>query len=195
MPQRVALAPASLWRLTDEMLLICSSAEEGRLFEAATALAFFACLRAGEVALPNRDAPPKLRRDAVQVSPTKLRITVAHSKSSAFAPVKINLPRGNAEIEKLVQSLERYSAESRRGGEGAAFFRHTDGRPLTKFQLEVLFRRAATAAQIPPQVSPHSLRISGANYWASTGISFEDLKKVGRWRSSAYKRYLRPTTV
>lgn len=48
----------------------------------------------------------------------------------------------------------------------------------------------ANGPQDHSQWSGHSLRIGGASFQAHAGRSVASLKKLGRWKSSAYKRYI-----
>lgn len=41
----------------------------------------------------------------------------------------------------------------------------------------------------------HSFRIGGATALSMSGYSIDEIKKVGRWKSSAYKSYIKTPSI
>lgn len=89
-----------------------------------------------------------------------------------------------------VKALQEYLANS--GAQVGALFKHMDGSPLTLFQFRAVFSHALVAFGFQPrQFSLHSLRIGAASVDAALGFSGEDIQRICRWRSLAYKDYVR----
>ena len=79
-----------------------------------------------------------------------------------------------------------------RGSEPGYFFQHADKSPLTKYQFWKLTGLALHKVGIPgARFGTHSFRIEATSTAAATGYSAHDIKQLGRWSSSCYKRYIR----
>lgn len=69
-------------------------------------------------------------------------------------------------------------------------FRWADGRVLTRIEVQNVLQKVATAVGLPGnRFMSHSLRIGGASALYQTN-SIEAVKRMGRWQSSAVRRYL-----
>ena len=72
-------------------------------------------------------------------------------------------------------------------------FMHFGGDPLTSFQVGQVLKKSISAIGLKPSAfSPHSFRIGAATSASLCGISDDEIKKMGRWKSSAFKSYIRP---
>ena len=58
-----------------------------------------------------------------------------------------------------------------------------------------IFRRIAQDAGVRGPFSGHSLRIGGASAALSGGLSVDQVKAVGGWKSDAVKQYLAPVLL
>ncbi len=54
-----------------------------------------------------------------------------------------------------------------------------------------VFKDLVVAAGLNVALKPHSARIGAATHAAATGVHEDQLKRFGRWVSSAYRGYLR----
>ena len=71
-------------------------------------------------------------------------------------------------------------------------FCFSNGRPLTRFRLlKRLRRQLQRAGYHPHQFNTHSFRIGGATSAAEAGASQATIQQLGRWRSQAYRCYIR----
>ena len=58
-------------------------------------------------------------------------------------------------------------------------------------QIKALLDRAAVAVGLPPdRMGTHSLRIGGASALLHAGVDIEMIKRMGRWVSDSFQRYL-----
>ena len=68
------------------------------------------------------------------------------------------------------------------------------GKRLTQLHFRYLLRRQLQRAGLNPQsFNTHSFRIGAATSAAQAGVPAQVIKCLGRWRSHAYKGYIRPT--
>ena len=75
---------------------------------------------------------------------------------------------------------------------GGFFFCHANGNPLTRSQFSgVLCKALKQCGFLSGSYKSHSFRIGRASELAVQGVPGENIKKMGRWSSSAYKTYLR----
>ena len=71
-------------------------------------------------------------------------------------------------------------------------FCHINGQPLTRYQFGAVLNKAITALNLPTtHFRTHSFRIGAASWLASKGVSYETIKKMGRWQSNSFLKYIR----
>lgn len=74
-------------------------------------------------------------------------------------------------------------------------FIHIDGTPITKYQFTMVFKKCLMTLNMHHmQFSSHSFRIGAATEAAQIGFNEVKIKNIGRWKSAAYKSYIRPNT-
>ena len=72
-------------------------------------------------------------------------------------------------------------------------FIHFGGNPLTSYQFSYILKQGIKIIGFSPAFfSPHSFRIGAATAAAMAGASVDDIKQLGRWKSSAFNSYIRP---
>ncbi len=75
----------------------------------------------------------------------------------------------------------------------APLFVFNDGTFLSTCVMSTTLRAALSAARLSPiGFSSHSLRIGAATAASAAGLSDHAIQKLGRWRSNAFKGYIRP---
>ena len=73
---------------------------------------------------------------------------------------------------------------------------HIDGSPLTYYQFNQVLKRALAFLNMDTSVfKSHSSRIGAATHMYLQGIPENIIKSKGRWRSDAFKSYIRPQSV
>lgn len=73
------------------------------------------------------------------------------------------------------------------------FFCHADGTPLTRYQFGAVLRKVLAFTGLKAaEYGTHSFRIGAATSAAIRGVSEEKIQDMGRWRSEAYRTYIRP---
>ena len=72
-------------------------------------------------------------------------------------------------------------------------FSHFGGTPLTCYQFNHVLKKGVKLLGLSPvDFSSHSFRIGAATSAAMCGVSDDQIKKWGRWKSSAFELYIRP---
>jgi integrase len=75
----------------------------------------------------------------------------------------------------------------------APLFALASGHLVTYFLINSHIKFLARQAGFQPDsFSTHSLRAGAATVAAAAGMTEQEIQRLGRWRSDAYRRYLRP---
>lgn len=165
------------------------------LFPAMYSLMFFALLRIGEVCTTSgrsaRDANV-IQRDQVEISPggESLTVKLIQFKHSRGGPVRIVLTRQGNKPFCPVVNMYRYLQY--RGTVRGPLFLTADGRSISRQMFVVSFQRDLLANGYSyDNLKPHSFRIGGACYAAESGYTDAQIRRLGRWHSNAFMKYLR----
>ena len=135
------------------------------------------CLQ--DVAIDNRD------------NPSILYVSLRHSKTNIFgAGITIHLGR-TGDILCPVSALLAYLA-CRPPTPGPLFLLQS-GKPLSHQLLVSKVRHTLESAGLDvAQYNGHSFRIGAATSAAEAGLNDSTIRQLGRWKSSAFTRYLCP---
>ena len=164
---------------------------------AAVCAGFFGFLRTGEFTTPTTGAyDPDVHLNFSDIAldshsdPSLLRLRIKQSKTDPFRQgVDIFLGRTGTSI-RPVQAIVRYIAV-RSQSPGPLFIR-SDGSPLTRgflvSQMQAVLRSIGLDES---KYNGHSFRIGAAATAAQMGLQDSLIQTLGRWRSDAYKTYLK----
>ena len=164
---------------------------------AACCLAFFGFLRVSEFTVPAQnqyDHTTHLSILDVSIddkdSPQLLRVRIKQSKTDPFRQgVDIYLGRTDEAICPI-RGILPYLA--RRGSHPGPLFMFQDGRALTRQLLSAEINRLLTELHIDQRLyNTHSFRIGAATSAMEAKIPEAHVQMLGRWKSDAYKRYIR----
>ena len=164
---------------------------------AAACVGFFGFLRAGEFTSPSLNAfDPEVHLCLSDValdshtSPSMVRLRIKQSKTDPFrlgVDVFLGSTGGNI---CPVQAIIRYITV--RSPNPGPLFVTQEGSPLTRAMLVTRLHAALQQAGIPSsQYSGHSFRIGAATTAARNGMEDSLIQTLGRWKSEAYKIYIR----
>lgn len=170
---------------------VCKSLYELLLFKAAFTLAFFGLLRISELALTNKNSSHTISITDISFNNGMLQVCVPSSKTDQFARGKIISiqPQSDKTLCPL-SSVQTYL--SSRPIVAGPLFCHLDGTPLTRYQLVSVLKKSLNVAGInQTRYSSHSFRIGAATSLSKAGFSDDTIMQAGRWKSLAYKRYIR----
>lgn len=80
--------------------------------------------------------------------------------------------------------------------QGPSFLVHQNATPVTRFQFGSIFKRCLLALGLSPsEFGTHSFRIGAATVADASGLSEELVKRLGRWKSECFRRYIRPNLL
>ncbi|XP_069812969.1 uncharacterized protein [Dendropsophus ebraccatus] len=196
---RRAISFILLQQLLGSLSGLCSSPYEIRLFHAAFSLAFFGALRVGELVAASRSAPPGLRIADVVVLSDSLRIFIRKSKTDIYANgawLSVFSLQGPYCPVGIVRQYKQSLPLSASSAPSSHFLVHEDKSPLTKFQFVSMLKKCLFVAGLnPTEFGTHSFRIGAATVADSLGMPGESVKRIGRWASDCYKRYVRPNLL
>ena len=166
---------------------------------AACCVAFFGCLRCSEFTAPNRTSyDPTIHlsySDVVvdsKISPSMVFLYIKQSKTDTTREgAQIVLGLTGKEVCP-VKALLPYMVV--RGAQPGPLFITADNRyltqPLFRSALHSLLKQIGLCAE---WFNTHSFRIGAATTGEAVGFSETQIKTLGRWRSNAYQRYIRPS--
>lgn len=189
---RAPITDTILKRVCEVLPVVCYSVFEARLFRAAFTLAYFGLLRVGEIVLTTKgQADRPLKVGDVMVEKTAVSLTIRTSKTKqAGKPVILRIPAVADKQICCVDAMNQYTTHRPLGQ--AQFFCHSNRTPMTRSQFSGVLKKAIKRIGLPnSQYQTHSFRIGRATNLAMRGVSAENIKKLGRWQSSAYGSYIR----
>ena len=154
-------------------------------------LAFFGLFRVGELTFTTRDMSerPIFISDLIlhkQCATIKLR----KSKSNQNGQVQIVKLEAVDTRVCPIYLLKKYLSMRSQGSR--YLFCHADGLPMTHYQFgAVLSKTLKKLNKSNSFFRTHSFRIGAASWLASKGVDNQTIKKLGRWSSNAFTKYIR----
>ena len=154
---------------------------------------YFACLRSAEYTFAPGSGPPLM--------PAHLRFVdsypphaVLSIQSSKTAPHGFEVVIGCTSTSICAVCWLRVMLRTRSLPPHLPLFSLENGSPVSRALLAQFMQGALRAAGLDPTgYSTHSLRAGSATDAAGLGFSEAQIQSLGRWRSQAYKLYLRPS--
>ena len=198
---RLPITISILKRLVNTVSELGVSTYDSHLIKSMFMLAFYAFLRIGELTYQGKTCSPHvLQVTYVSFTRVKSKITgmiisfrsFKHSQHGSISNIKIE----HEESEMCpVDILCRYLAV-RPKGEGSLFV-FKDNQPVTSSFFYDIYVKCLRKLNLDPHVCKgHSFRIGAATHSAMLGYSDSQIASMGRWKSSAFKKYIRiPTSV
>jgi hypothetical protein len=171
---------------------ICYSSYEQWLFSTAFSLSFFAMLRVSEVAVSSSmSCCHVIALKDVQIFEHCMQIQVRFSKTDQYGHGSLIRVQKSSENAILFTCFENYL--NFRNREDGPLFCHLNQQPITVFQFSSMLHKALRFLDIDTTTfKSHSFRIGAATHFLMSGVQESEIQIRGRWRSNAYKTYLRP---
>ena len=169
---------------------------EGLMLWAAACVGFFGFIRAGEFTVPSYD--PELHLNLADLAldshdePTVARIRIKQSKTDPFwQGVDIFLGRTEAAICP-VKAIIHYIGIRKPDPHPLFVLNSGAPPPLTRTYLVANLQAALIPAGLDNcKYNGHSFRIGAATAAAQSGLEDSLIQTLGRWRSDAYKLYIK----
>ena len=154
-------------------------------------LAFHAFLRIGEIAVTSTAQRGQvLQVSQLTVTSSGCTVVLYAYKHYAGPPVTLAIPVHTESPCCPVQAMRAYLAL--RGLSPGPLFIFPGGAPVTKSFFTTQLKKSLTWAGLSPLCyKGHSFRIGAATAAAMQGVSDEEIQRMGRWKSQAFKKYIR----
>ncbi|XP_075063546.1 integrase/recombinase xerD homolog [Mixophyes fleayi] len=168
---------------------------EKTLFSAAFSMAFFGAFRVSELVAKSRGHQESgLKAEHVSLCGGVVSCKIIRSKtdqSGRGAWVQLNRqPNSNICPVNLVSRFMNMRPQAR------LFLCHHNGMPMTKYKFSAIMKKSLQSLNLDSSMyGTHSFRIGAATSAALAGSSTETIKALGRWKSTAYKSYVRIDNV
>ena len=168
------------------------------MFQASFLLAFFGLLRVSEFTVDSRSGVCDRVIHVQDVivchgaESSHMLVTIRFSKTDQYGASTTLRIKGNNLVGSCpVEAMARY-LEVRPLTHGPIFC-HANGSPLTRYQFSSVLRKVLSFVGLEAaEYGTHSFRIGAATSAAIKGVSEEKIQEMGRWRSGAFKTYVRP---
>jgi hypothetical protein len=168
------------------------------MLSAAFTLAFYGFLRVSEFTSPShKHFNPHIHPTTTDISWSKnhFHYRLKRSKTDQLHHGQtLYLPRSSGPTCPY-SAMKTYLKHSRATRRPSPLFVFSDSTPLNRSSclkhLRYLLKRVGYN---PKHYNTHSFRIGAATSAAQAGLSPQDIKLLGRWRSTAYQRYIRSNT-
>lgn len=198
--RRLPMTNPILRRVIEAIPFVTPISFDQKLFKAMFLVAFHAFLRVGEITVRS---PADLGMNVLQLQNVKFRkqggclvameITIVQWKARGSAPpCKINIPCSNTLAACPVASMASFVTA--RGVKAGPLFLSEKGRPVTRGSFSEVLKKALHSIGIKEHYTSHSFRIGAATNAALLGFPNAEIQRLGRWKSDAYKKYVRINT-
>ena len=198
---RLPITLPVLHLLVDTLAHVSSSLYQRTLFKAMFSTTFYGFLRIGEMASKSTDLGQSVLRhqdlsfplNKGEVVAAKLTLTTfKHNRSGR--PCHIHILRqagcGYCPVQALVEFC---NLRSNRPG---PLFTLSDGSAVSTNLFSQVLNQCLTFCRLDPNhYKPHSFRIGAASFAADQGFTDAQIRSLGRWKSDAFKVYLRSATL
>lgn len=174
------------------------------LYRAIFCTAFFGFCRIGEV-VKSSGTGHVLRLGDVRVSSQDVVVTFQSYKHSS-APANATMRRAPGRVFCPVRAIRDYLAVRPKWvrpparmvhpmgvGPQSNLFLHHDGSMVTASQVTILIKSLCVSLGETGRFNGHSFRIGATTYAAGIGRSAFDIQSMGRWKTDAYRKYIRGT--
>ena len=164
------------------------------LFQAMFLLAFYALLRVGEMSITKYGSANVIQFHDITLVRSNMKVSgillqMRHYKHSPTTTSPLSIQASKDTDICPVHALYTYLRH--RGTTPGPLFLSKDKQPISAAQFTATLHAATTLLGLDThRYTPHSFRIGGASYAHENKVSEPQLKRLGRWRSSAYMRYI-----
>ena len=197
-PKEPELLPIPL-DLLHELLHVCQyvyTANYDRvLYQAILLLTFHACARIGEIVVSQSNTTNALKKGNItfNIRGTMCIDFVDYKHGLETTSQALEIKPSSADKFCPVQAVRRFlSLRSGIKCKDDIVFVHCNGQHVTGQEVNCVLNNLLVACEIDSnRYGTHSLRIGRTSKAAADGWSETQIKRLGRWKSDAYKKYIR----
>jgi integrase len=169
----------------------CPGKREQAMLKAMFILAFHAFLRIGEITVisPLVNNLNLLSYEQVKLKGKAMEIEFRHYKHSTGQTSSITIT-ATPDRDCPIKTMEEYFQV--RGNTPGPLFSTATGGPITRSFFNEQLRLTLAFCRYPStKFTSHSFRIGAATTAAAQGRSDAQIRLLGRWKSAAFKKYIR----
>ena len=198
---RMPISRPLLYELVSALQHTSPSAYRRSLFGAMFMTAFYGFFRIGELSCASKkQVDTVLQFDHVTFLKQSSRVTAVKIVITKFKhntnnrPFVITIESEPSETFCPVQTLLDYI--KLRGHQKGPLFACADGEAISTNDFNLELRRALTFCGLDcSRYKSHSFRIGAACHASEKGFSDSHIRALGRWRSDAFRTYIRPPSL
>lgn len=193
--KRLPFTVDDLQKLVSAIPIILEDPYQQTMYKAMILTAFFGLLRVGEMAQSKHGHENIIKRQSVQEvyinSKVKyINISMSVYKHSQGQPTIIPVSRQPLREICPVRALLQYMQDS--PCQHGPLFRFRSGASVSVSDFRSVLRSLVVECHLDPTTyTSHSLRIGGATHAHLNNMSTAQICRLGRWKSTAYKKYIR----
>ena len=186
---RLPITIPILQSLIESLQHTVSSLYLHKLFKAMFIVSFLGLMRVGEVTV-DRFGKVALQSNQIQIFSSHVVVTICEFKHNlSKKPFEIVLPRQTNSLICPVTALLEYF--QLRGYYSGPLFCFPNLTPISRNFFVDNLKQALNFVGLQTSLyKSHSFRIGGASYYASLGLSDEQIRLLGRWHSNAFRKYI-----
>ena len=191
--QRLPITRNILSRMIKVVPHITDTSYESTMVQALFSLMYWALLRVSEVT-HSKDNKHNLQLSNISLnkSDSKLRIDFTSFKfSKGIVPAQLTKRHSTSCPVRLFTSHHTHYPK-----ENGPAFVHKNGKPLSRLYVKRKISESLQAISKDPSIfDTHSFRIGRATDMFLEGYSDTQIQLAGRWKSTAFKKYIKPRLV
>lgn len=169
---------------------VVSDKFDRRMLRAMFVVAFFGLLRIGEISQTSSNNQHTVLRQHLTIHPTSVSIMLTNYKHSQGQAARILLKRQADSKICPVRHLQKYLALAKH--KLGPLFQHKCNCPVQSTFFSMILKKCVKQAGLDTtKFKPHSFRIGGATHAHGLGYSTSQIQALGRWKSSAFQKYIR----
>jgi len=190
--QRAPITISMLCSICKVLPGVANNTFESALFKAIFSIAFFGLFRVSELVFTD-NGNRSLQSEDVYLDKDKKHVSLCLrvSKNNQYGnPIHMKLPCESDISICPVCNLKVYM--QLRPQMPGQLFVHENKKLVTRYQFSAVLKKCLQQSGFKVDIyKSHSFRIGRATQLAGMGLSDENIKKLGRWNSSAYNSYIR----
>jgi len=162
------------------------------LFQAMFALAFYAFLRIGEITIIGKDGHNAhlIQRNQIRMQTKHFELKFISYKHSQGQPFSLSVMEAQERGPCPVRAMQAYLQV--RGDRPGPLFQYVTGHAVLRNDFNKELRQALLFCDLDPTAfKSHSFRIGAATTAAQLGMSDRQIRTLSRWKSDAFKQYIR----
>lgn len=198
---RLPITPSILRQITDALQYTTESVFLRKLLKAMFVLAFCAFLRIGEITKTSSSVQHFLLFRNVAIGSLNRKnfidITIPHFKHSKSSNTTLRIYENPANSQLCpYRALLDYFRQRKHSSGSEPLFSFMDGAPISRSFFTQHLKSVISFCNLNlQQFHTHSFRIGAASTAASLGFSELQIQTMGRWHSTAFRKYIRIPTL